>query len=103
MATYPAPRDPNRLPTHPGELLREDVLPATGKTKTEIAAMLGISRQHLYEILEEPKPISASIAVRFGKLFGDDGGVWLRMQAAHDLWKAARSIDVSAIPTLTAA
>ncbi|MDH3743331.1 MAG: addiction module antidote protein, HigA family, partial [Hyphomicrobiales bacterium] len=45
MAEYAAKRDPNRCPTHPGELLREEVIAATGKTKTEITALLGISRQ----------------------------------------------------------
>jgi len=64
---------------------------------------LGISRQHLHDILEERKPVSAEVAVRLGKLFGNDGGLYYRMQAAHDLWRASRSVDVSAIPTLTAA
>jgi hypothetical protein len=58
MAEHAAKRNPNRCPTHPGELLREEVIPATGKTKTEIAALLGISRQHLYDVLEERKPVS---------------------------------------------
>ena len=49
MAEHAAKRNPNRCPTHPGELLREEVIPATGKTKTEIAALLGICRQHLYD------------------------------------------------------
>ena len=71
MAEYGAKRDPNRCPTHPGELLREDVIPATGKTKSEIAALFGISRQHLYDILEERKPVSPAVAVRLGKLFGE--------------------------------
>ena len=81
-----ATRDPSRCPTHPGELLREVVVPATGRTKTEIAALLGISRQHLYDILEERKPVSPAMAVRLGKLFGDGAGVWMRMQAAYDTW-----------------
>ena len=55
MAVYSAKRDPNRCPTHPGELLSE-VIPATGKSKTEIAALLGISRQHLYDVLAQRKP-----------------------------------------------
>jgi plasmid maintenance system antidote protein VapI len=47
-------------------LLREDVIPATGKTRSEIAALLGISRQHLYDILNERKPVSPTVAsVRF--------------------------------------
>ncbi len=62
--------------------------------------MLGISRQHLYDILRERKPISPAVAVRLGKLFGDGAGVWVRMQAAHDTWKAERKEDVSKIPTL---
>ena len=77
---YVAKRDRNRCPTHPGELLREDVIPATGKTRSEIAALLGISRQHLYDILYERKPVSPTVAVRLGKLFGDGAGVWARMR-----------------------
>ncbi len=64
-------RNPDRCPTHPGELLREDVIPATGKPKAEFARMLGISRQHLHDILAERKPVSAEVAVRLAKLFGD--------------------------------
>jgi addiction module HigA family antidote len=97
-----AKRHPGRCPTHPGALLREDVIPATGRSKTEIARMLGISRQHLYDILRERKPVSPAIAVRLGKLFGDGGGVWTRMQAAYDTWHAERIEDVSGIPTLRA-
>jgi hypothetical protein len=58
-----AKRNLNRCPTHPGALLREDVIPATGKTKVEIARLLGISRQHLYDILRERKPVSPELAI----------------------------------------
>ncbi|MDP9138954.1 MAG: HigA family addiction module antitoxin [Pseudomonadota bacterium] len=103
MKDHAAKRNPNRCPTHPGELLREVAIPATGRSKREIAELLGISRQHLYDILKERKPVSPSVAVRLGKLFGDGAGVWMRMQAAHDTWHAERTIDVSAIPTIRAA
>jgi addiction module HigA family antidote len=99
MTEYPAVRDPNRCPAHPGALLA-DILPDTGKTKVEIAQLLGISRQQLYDILNERKPMSANMAVRFGKLLGDGAGVWLRMQAAHDAWHAEREVDLSNVPTL---
>ena len=97
-----ARRAQDRCPTHPGELLREDVIPATGKTKTEIAGLLGISRQHLYDILEERKPVTAGMAVRLGKLFGNGAGLWSRMQAAHDTWRAERelSTEIARIPTI---
>lgn len=91
-----------RCPSHPGALL-DDIIPATGKSKVEIAALLGISRQQLYDILRERKPVSPTVAARLGKLFGDGAAVWLRMQAAHDAWHAEREVDVSAIPTLRAA
>jgi len=99
---YAAKRSKNRCPAHPGALLRDDVIPATGRTKVEIARLLGISRQHLYDILQEKKPVSAAIAVRLGKLFGDGAGVWTRMQAAHDTWHAERTEDVRHIPTIKA-
>jgi addiction module HigA family antidote len=103
MVEYPAVRDPERCPSHPGELLREDIIPATGRSMTEIAALLGISRQHLYDIINERKPVSPAVAVRLGKLFGDGAGVWIRMQAAHDTWHAEREVDTSTIPTIAAA
>ena len=96
-------RNPDRWPTHPGELLREDLIPATGKPKAEIARMLGISRQHLYDILAERKPVSPEVAVRLAKLFGNAPLLWIRMQGAYDAWHAAREVDVSAVPTLVGA
>ena len=96
-------RNPNRCPTHPGELLREDILPVVKKPKAEVARLLGISRQHLHDILGERKPVSPEVAVRLGKMFGNGAGLWIRMQGTYDEWRATRSVDVSNIPTLIAA
>lgn len=90
-------------PAHPGEMLAEIMIPATGKSKAEIARLLGISRQTLYDILKQKQPVTPAIAVRLGKLFGDGAGIWIRMQAAYDTWHAEREIDVSQIPTIKAA
>ena len=90
-------------PMHPGELIREDLLPALGVSKTELARSLGISRQTLYDILNERQPVTAEMAVRFGKLFGNGARFWANMQRACDLAIAERNVDVSRIPTLTAA
>lgn len=103
MREIPAKRDLKRCPTHPGAVLREDVLPAVKRTKIEIAEMLGISRQQLNGILSERKPISPGIAVRIGKLFGTGPGLWLRMQSSYDAWHAERDVDTSKIPTIKAA
>ena len=88
---------------HPGELIREDLLPALGVSKTELARSLGISRQTLYDILNERQPVTAEMAIRFGKLFGNGARFWINMQRAFDLAIAERNVDVSRIPTLTAA
>src|SRR5579872_1353515 len=89
---------------HPGELLREDVLPALGKPKAEIARLLGISRQTLYDILDEKQPVTAQMAVRIGKLCGNGPDLWLNMQRAFDLERAERELAgvVERIPTLSA-
>lgn len=102
MTAHDVKRPLLRCPSHPGALLG-DIIPATGKTKVEIAQLLGISRQQLYDILQERKPVSPNVAARLGKMFGDGAAIWLRMQAAHDAWHAERDVDVSKIPTLTAA
>lgn len=102
MSEHKPKRPIERCPSHPGALL-EDIIPATGKTKVEIARLLGISRQQLYDIIRERKPVSPAIAARLGKMFGDGASIWLRMQAAYDAWHAEREVDVSAIPTLHAA
>ena len=90
-------------PAHPGEILAEIMIPATGRSKAEIARLLGISRQTLYDILNCKQPVTPAVAVRLGKLFGDGAGIWVRMQAAHDTWHAEREVDVSNIPTIKVA
>ena len=100
MTLYLAARSRSRAPTHPGMLIAEGIA-ALDKSKAEVARLLGISRQHLYDIVNETKPVSPSVAARLGKLFGDGTEIWLRMQAAHDAWYADHSVDVSGIPTLT--
>jgi addiction module HigA family antidote len=92
-------------PMHPGELLREDVLPALGKPKAEIARLLGVSRQTLYDILSERAPVTPSMALRIGKLCGNGPNLWLNLQRTFDLWKAERELGeaLAAIPTLNAA
>jgi addiction module HigA family antidote len=92
-------------PAHPGAVLREDVLPALDKTKTEIAALLGVSRQTLYDILAEKQPVTPAMALRLGKLLGNGPEVWLNMQRKHDLHAAERELakEIAKIPTLSAA
>jgi antitoxin HigA-1 len=92
-------------PMHPGELLREDVLPALDKSKTEIARLLGVSRQTLYDILEERHPVTPHMALRLGKLLGNGPDLWVNLQRAYDLAVGERELrtEIEKIPTLAAA
>ena len=97
--TIPAQRDPDRCPSHPGELVA-DLLLDLPMTKSELAERLSLSRQHVHAILAGRKAVSPTVAAKLGKLFGDGPGAWLRMQAAYDAWHAAREVDVSHIEAL---
>ncbi len=102
MPEYKAIRSKNRCPSHPGAVI-DDILQDIRRSKTEIAKLLGISRQHLYDLLAEKKPVSPQVAVRIAKAFGGSPESWLRMQAAYDAWHAEREVDVRKIPTLKVA
>lgn len=92
-------------PTHPGEILREDVIPALGKAKAEIARSLGVSRDTLYALLDERQPVTPQMALRLGKLCGNGPEIWGRMQLAYDLAtiKTTMTEELERIPTLEAA
>jgi antitoxin HigA-1 len=89
-------------PMHPGELLRDEILPALGRPKTEIAKLLGVSRQTLYDILEERQPVTPAMALRLGKLCGNGPDLWLNLQKRYDLQRAEQGLGekIKAIPTL---
>jgi antitoxin HigA-1 len=89
-------------PTHPGEILREDVFPALGKSKTEIAHLLNVSRETLYSILSEDRPITVPMALKLGKLLGNGPELWINLQRTYDLRTAsvAMAKELAAIPTL---
>ncbi|MGH9419219.1 MAG: HigA family addiction module antitoxin [Thermoanaerobaculia bacterium] len=92
MPEYAA-KQPSRMePTHPGAILREDVLPALNLSVAETARQLGVSRQMLHSILAERSAVSPEMAVRLGRFCGNGAGFWLRMQTAHDLWHAERKL-----------
>ena len=81
-------RDPKRRPTHPGAVLREDVLPALGLTQGQFAEHMGVSRLTVSELLHEKRGLSAEIAVRLAMVLRTTPETWMRMQQAVDLWEA---------------
>lgn len=82
-------------PPHPGETLREDVLPALGMSVTEAAAQLGVTRAALSRVLNGRASISPQMSLRLERWLGIEHGgrasVWLGMQAAFDLWHAQKN------------
>ena len=81
-------RNPKRRPTHPGAVLREDVMPELGITQEVLATHLGVSRLTVSELLHEKRGLTAEMAVRISKVVGGSPESWLRMQKALDIWQA---------------
>jgi len=82
-----------RQPTHPGEILREDVLPTLRLSVAEAARQLRVTRQTLHRILAGRSAITPEMALRLGKFCGNGPDLWLRMQQAHDLWRAQEQLS----------
>lgn len=80
-------RDPKRKPTHPGELLREDMLQALRMAQGDFAKRLSVSRLSVCELLHGKRALSADMAVRIARLTSTTPESWLRMQSAVDLWE----------------
>jgi addiction module HigA family antidote len=100
------PRTATGLPAmHPGELLREEILPALGHPRAEIAHLLGVSRQALHAVLSERASVTPEMALRLGKLCGNGPELWLALQTRYDLERLRRekAAEIAAIPTLRAA
>lgn len=91
-----------RAPTHPGVILREDVLPTLGVTKAEFARNIHVSRQILYDILNESRPITTAMALRLGKVLGNGPNIWIGMQQKYDLFYTAQDMaeELDEMPVL---
>lgn len=92
-------------PVHPGSFLSEVILPGLPQGKSEIARLLGISRQALYNVLDAKSDVTPDLALRLGKLLGNGGEFWMNMQVQYSLKVAAKrlSAELASIPTLEAA
>lgn len=85
-------------PPHPGETLKEDVLPALGLTVTEAAEQLGVARVTLSRMINGHAAISADMAIRLAQWLGGSAEIWLRLQLQHDLWHAEKNSKIKVKP-----
>ena len=85
-------RDSNRRPTHPGVILRKDVLPGLGISQATFANYLGLSSSTVSRVLNEKSGVSAPLAVRISRIIGGSPKSCLRMQGAVNLWEIQRDI-----------
>lgn len=83
-------RAKDRRPTHPGAILREDILPSLGMTQTELADRLRVSRRTVSQVIHEHRPITPDMAIRLAHLLGGRAESWLTMQSALDIWELER-------------
>jgi antitoxin HigA-1 len=87
----------NGLPlVHPGEIIKEDILPSVGLSVTAAAKALGVSRQMLHGILAGRKLLSAVMCLKVARLLGGSPEVWMRLQATYDLKKSEQNKKVMA-------
>lgn len=77
--------------THPGELLREEIMPAANLTQDALAQRLGVSRRTVNEIVGEKRSVTADMAHRLARLFDTTPEFWLGLQQDVDLQKAHQS------------
>jgi addiction module HigA family antidote len=85
-------------PSHPGEIIRETILPALGMTIKDVAAHLGVSRAALSDLVHEKRSVSLDMAQRLGKAFGNGARFWLALQMQYDLWHAERKSKIAVKP-----
>lgn len=85
-------------PPHPGEMLKEDVLPALGLSVTQAAEQLGVSRVAFSRVINGRAAISAEMAIRLAQWLGGSAEIWLHTQLQYDLWQAEQKSTAKVKP-----
>ena len=90
-------------PIHPGEYVRE-ALESLGLTQAELAKTIGVSPMRISHLVREERPVTADLALRLGRAFGQSAQYWLNLQAGYDLKLAQARIadELTHIPRLAA-
>lgn len=84
-----------RRPTHPGEILKEDVLPSIGMSGARLGEVLEVSRQQMSKILNGEARITSDLAVKLGEFLGNNPEFWLKLQVAVNVWEDTQKLQKS--------
>ncbi len=87
-------------PPHPGEVLREDILPELDITPRDLARHLDVPERCLTDLLAERLPLTPDLGSRLGIALGQGARYWIGLQAQYDLWQATRSDPVGVRPVV---
>jgi addiction module HigA family antidote len=75
----------NRVPTHPGEVLREEFLVPLGQTQVALAAHLSVPVQRINELVRGKRGVTPETAWLLSQALDTTPEFWLNLQASHDL------------------
>jgi addiction module HigA family antidote len=78
-------------PIHPGDFLSE-ALEGLGTSQADFARAIGVSPMRISHVIGGTRPVTAELALLFGKAFGQSPQYWLNLQAAYDLKTTEREI-----------
>ncbi len=81
----------NRIPTHPGEMLKEEFLIPMALTQRELANGINVPYQRINELINGKRGVTPSTALRLEKYFGTRAGFWMNIQLRWDLYRAQQS------------
>ncbi|MDR1881420.1 MAG: HigA family addiction module antidote protein [Prevotella sp.] len=74
-------------PTHPGELLKEEI-EYRGISQKKLAAQMGVAYSVLNEVLNCKRPVTTEYALLFEAALGIEAGIFIRMQADYNIQTA---------------
>ena len=80
-------RTPNRVTTHPGEMLSEEFLKPLGLSVNALALALRVPATRIGAIVKGERSVTADTALRLARFFGTSAEFWINLQAMHDLTK----------------
>ncbi|MDR1326926.1 MAG: HigA family addiction module antidote protein [Heliobacteriaceae bacterium] len=88
-------------PAHPGKILKMGYLDELNMSIAETALKLGVSRQALYDLINEKSALTPVMALKIAKAFNSRPGLWMDLQTQYDLWHAKQTTNLDDVQVIT--